>query len=198
VRAAARRWPSPPDFDHRSIKLSRFRVKPSTANSSRSSLIGQTFVGMDAKQTALIWDALLHGGAPNRLGLPQVGGRVDLRGLVAPIPAVAGEFASPHARVTTLRGLVEIRGVRWSGVDFSGSDLKSLRLFDSAIDDCLSRRRNAVTGACGARPSQTAVFAVRTFETRLSEGLTKAGETPFVGWISRARTSEGRRTGLLT
>jgi uncharacterized protein YjbI with pentapeptide repeats len=64
------------------------------------------------------------------------GGRVDLRGLVAPEPAVLRRYVAASAEVTELGELIRIRAAHWRGIDFSGARLGSLRFFDSTIEDC--------------------------------------------------------------
>jgi uncharacterized protein YjbI with pentapeptide repeats len=83
-----------------------------------------------------VWARLLGGRSLDGLGLPTVDGRTDLRGLRAPEPTIAGEIQSP-IRARVMKNLVEVRGATWRGLDFSGSSLEHLRVFDSVIDDCV-------------------------------------------------------------
>lgn len=91
---------------------------------------------VDPLLTKQVWNALLQGTSLASLGLPLVGGRVDLRGITAPEPSVVGEFSTPNAHVRRLANVTEVRGVRWSDIDFSGANLRSLRLFDSTVKSC--------------------------------------------------------------
>lgn len=71
------------------------------------------------------------------LGLPEVNGRVDLRGLKAPTAASIprGLKGSQIAIVESL-GSIVLRDVCWSGLDLSDSTLNSLRFFDCCVDGC--------------------------------------------------------------
>ena len=91
---------------------------------------------MDARQTAEVWARLIGGGSLTGLNLPMNGGRMDLRGLVAPGPAMLRRYVAASAEVTELGELIVIRGAQWRGLDFSGAHLGSLRFFDSTIEDC--------------------------------------------------------------
>jgi uncharacterized protein YjbI with pentapeptide repeats len=91
---------------------------------------------MDARQTAEVWARLIGGGSLAGLDLPVNGGRVDLRGLVAPDPAVLRQSVTASTELTELDELIVIRATHWRGIDFSGAQLRSLRFFDSAIEDC--------------------------------------------------------------
>ena len=83
-----------------------------------------------------VWARLLDGRPLDGLGLPTVDGRIDLRGLRAPEPIVAREITTP-VRAQVMKNLVEVRGATWRGLDFSGSQLEHLRIFDSVIEDCV-------------------------------------------------------------
>jgi uncharacterized protein YjbI with pentapeptide repeats len=83
-----------------------------------------------------VWAKLLGGGSLDALGLPTVDGRIDLRGLRSPEPTIAGEITTP-IRARVMKNLVEVRGATWRGLDFSGSSLEHLRIFDSVIEDCV-------------------------------------------------------------
>jgi uncharacterized protein YjbI with pentapeptide repeats len=91
---------------------------------------------MDPVKTAAIWKRLTAGKSLDDLGVARVGGRLDLRGIVAPAPSFGRKVASPRGHVAELTNLVVLRGVSWNGLDFSGAKLGSLRFFDSVIDDC--------------------------------------------------------------
>ena len=91
---------------------------------------------MDARLSAEVWARLIGGGSLAELDLPTNGGRVDLRGLRAPEPAVLRRYVAASSEVTELGELVVVRGVHWREIDFSGAHLGSLRFFESAIEDC--------------------------------------------------------------
>lgn len=91
-------------------------------------------------RAAEIWKHLKSGQAPSDLEFPQHDGRVDLRGFVIQEPRA--KLGVPTAQVDGVRGvkldgLVEVRGAKWKGIDFSGANLPSLRIFDSTIEDCV-------------------------------------------------------------
>jgi uncharacterized protein YjbI with pentapeptide repeats len=85
---------------------------------------------------------LLSGRALTGLGLGEVDGRVDLRGLSVPIPRRLRRFAAAGWFAEELGGLVQLRGARLERLDFSGSQLPSLRLQDSEIVGCLFEGAN--------------------------------------------------------
>jgi uncharacterized protein YjbI with pentapeptide repeats len=70
------------------------------------------------------------------LGAGEVNGRVDLRGLPAPIPRRLRRFETAGWFAEELGELVAFRGARLEGLDFSGAQLQSLRFFGSQIADC--------------------------------------------------------------
>jgi hypothetical protein len=81
--------------------------------------------------------ARLAGGRPVAgLGLGEVDGRVDLRGLPAPIAKRLRRFEAAGWFAEELGDLVVLRSVRLEGLDLSGAQLQSLRFFGSRIADC--------------------------------------------------------------
>ena len=92
---------------------------------------------MDPTLVTTIWSRLLTGKPLEDLHLPVVDGRIDLRGLVAPEPAVLREYATLRANVKELQNLVVIRRGRWKNLDLSRSKLAHLRFHDSTIENCL-------------------------------------------------------------
>jgi uncharacterized protein YjbI with pentapeptide repeats len=70
------------------------------------------------------------------LGLGEVDGRTDLRGLPAPIPKRRRRFEAAGWFAEELGGLVVLRGIRLEALDLSGGQLQSLRFFASQIADC--------------------------------------------------------------
>ncbi|HWL86727.1 MAG TPA: pentapeptide repeat-containing protein, partial [Polyangiaceae bacterium] len=79
---------------------------------------------------------LLGGASLDDLGLPTVEGRIDLRRLAAPEPSLVRQYVAAQAHVTEMGDLVVLRGIVWTGMDFSKAQLVSLRFMDSRIEDC--------------------------------------------------------------
>ncbi len=92
---------------------------------------------MDAALSKEIWKRLSAGGSLDELQLNRTGGRFDLRGLATPEVSMRPEVRMPIAGVKRLSNLVEVRGAKWSLLDFSGCHLRSLRLFGAVIEDCV-------------------------------------------------------------
>lgn len=97
---------------------------------------------MEPKRAAEIWASLIAGAPLDRMGLPLIGGRLDLRGIAAPQPTAVSQYIMPSAIVKKLDGVVKIEGVRWRGLDFSGADLRELRIRDTSIEDCVFDKAN--------------------------------------------------------
>jgi uncharacterized protein YjbI with pentapeptide repeats len=70
------------------------------------------------------------------MGLPIYEGRLDLRGLPAPIPTRLRRFQSQGWSVEVLDDLLVLRDAKIEGVDFSGARLPSVRFFSSVIANC--------------------------------------------------------------
>ena len=87
-----------------------------------------------------VWDRLIAGKSLVDLDLPSTNGRVDLRGLSATQPKVVRESATAGVHVTTLGNLIELRSIHWKGIDFSDGRFKSLRFFNSTIENCSFER----------------------------------------------------------
>jgi uncharacterized protein YjbI with pentapeptide repeats len=67
----------------------------------------------------------------------RVEGRLDFRGTVLPAPEAVAIGQTSIGELRRLDGSIEIRGGRWRDVDFSLSNLPSLRLFDMQVVNCL-------------------------------------------------------------
>ncbi len=82
------------------------------------------------------WHRLGQGRSLEGLGLPSSAGRIDLTGLQLPEPAVVGRRHTSVADVAQIEPNATVRGARWRDLDFSGSKLNGLRLFDCEIHNC--------------------------------------------------------------
>jgi uncharacterized protein YjbI with pentapeptide repeats len=79
---------------------------------------------------------LLTGHGLDSLDLGLHEGRVDLRGLPAPVPTRLRRFESQGWFVEAFGNLITFRGARLHGLDLSGSQLQSFRFFGSVISEC--------------------------------------------------------------
>lgn len=79
---------------------------------------------------------LLAGRALGGLGLGQIEGRVDLRGLPAPVPGRLERFESDAWFVEELGELLEFQGCHLADLDLSGAFLDSLRWTRCTISNC--------------------------------------------------------------
>ena len=79
---------------------------------------------------------LVTGRALAGLGLGEVEGRLDLRGLPAPIPRRLRRFETAGWFAEELGELTEFRGARLEGLDLSGAQLQSFRFHNSQIVGC--------------------------------------------------------------
>ena len=79
---------------------------------------------------------LVAGRGLEGLGLGSHAGRVDLRGLLAPVPSRLRRFESQGWFVEVLGDLITFRNVQWRGLDLSGAQLPGLRFFGSRLADC--------------------------------------------------------------
>jgi uncharacterized protein YjbI with pentapeptide repeats len=83
-----------------------------------------------------LWDRLRAGNALNGREMKSREGRVDLSGLELPAPKVVNQFNFGRASVAQVEPTATIRGVKWQNLDFAGSRLGGLRLFDCEIINC--------------------------------------------------------------
>ena len=72
----------------------------------------------------------------DRLDLPVNNGRIDLRGISLPEPLRSARYATSLGVVDKVEGATVIRNSKWHDLDFSGSKLKTLRLFDCELQNC--------------------------------------------------------------
>ena len=79
---------------------------------------------------------LLSGKSLHGLGLGQIDGRADLRGLPVPAPSILGSEGFHGLTIREMGGLLEFNGVRLEALDLSNSTLESLRFFECEIVNC--------------------------------------------------------------
>jgi len=87
-----------------------------------------------------IWSRLKSGNSNlQHLGLRMIDERFDLRG--TSVPRITLGPSEPigvgKAEARKVKGALQIVGARWNGLDFRGSDLRSLRVFDSVFSNCV-------------------------------------------------------------
>src|ERR1700686_4856872 len=83
-----------------------------------------------------IWNKLIHGKPFSDAGAAKVGGRLDMRNLHVPEPHEVETVRTPLADVAVLGGVTSIEGAQWDSIDFSSSQLPSLRFLDCQIRNC--------------------------------------------------------------
>jgi uncharacterized protein YjbI with pentapeptide repeats len=82
--------------------------------------------------------ARLVAGRPlDGLGLDEVGGRVDLRGLPAPTPRRLARFEAAGWFVEELGNLIKFQGAALRRLDLSGAFVDSFRFYGCVIEDCV-------------------------------------------------------------
>jgi len=91
---------------------------------------------MDESLILEVWDRLYQGSALDDLSLPVLDGRLDLRGISLPDPAVIRRYQTSVANVTQIEPSAKFHGVKWENLDFSGSKLKGMRMFGCQINNC--------------------------------------------------------------
>jgi uncharacterized protein YjbI with pentapeptide repeats len=93
--------------------------------------------GPDGEQLAAeVFARLTAGKALDDLALGEFQGRVDLRGLPAPVPTRLQRFESRGRFYEELGGLLRFEGCRLESLDLSGAFLDSLRFLHTRIADC--------------------------------------------------------------
>jgi uncharacterized protein YjbI with pentapeptide repeats len=70
------------------------------------------------------------------LGLGEVEGRIDLRGLPAPVPRRLARYEQAGWFIEKLGSLVKLKKVALRGLDLSGAALDSFRLHGCVIENC--------------------------------------------------------------
>jgi uncharacterized protein YjbI with pentapeptide repeats len=89
---------------------------------------------LEPQKSLEVWKRLISGRPFWDLQLPTHEGRVDLRGFVAPEPAV--ERRTPQLGVLGNLAELEIRAAKWKDIDFGRAKLGSLRFHNSQIENC--------------------------------------------------------------
>jgi uncharacterized protein YjbI with pentapeptide repeats len=84
-----------------------------------------------------VWEHLVGGKEIQRLDLPMYRGRIDLRGLVLQEPSTERTIKATAGQFEIVSGLTVLRGIRWENIDFSGSNLQSLRFHDCSVRNCV-------------------------------------------------------------
>jgi uncharacterized protein YjbI with pentapeptide repeats len=87
-------------------------------------------------KTIEVLDRLRRGRSLDDLALAHHDGRIDLRGMQFPKPLRGSQMSAGRLAVQELEGLVTLRGVQLSRIDFSEADLRSFRLIGCEIQDC--------------------------------------------------------------
>lgn len=83
-----------------------------------------------------IFARLLSGSRLDDLKLSEYNGRLDLRGITAPLPERLKTFEKRGWVVAQLSGLLTFEGVKLTDLDFSGARLESFRFFNSMVNNC--------------------------------------------------------------
>jgi len=91
---------------------------------------------------AELWNLITKGEVTEDPNLPKVDGRIDLRGLKLPKPAVANQRPFAQFQVRTILPSSSVRGAKLHELDLTGSSIPSLRLFDAEIRNCVLDRCN--------------------------------------------------------
>lgn len=131
------------------------------------------------------WEALC-GRRPFDTGIPRIDGRIDMRNFKLMEPASRPHASGPAVR--TLQPVWEIAGSRWSGIDFSGAVLPSVRFLACTIEDCRFDRATLHD----LRLWDTTVRNVTLADSDLRHSMLGAGSDHANHWID----VEFRRTDL--
>lgn len=91
---------------------------------------------MDESSKLEAWNRLSLGKGLDRLPLGTREGRIDLGGLDLPHVSVVRRYRTPIADVEEISGGAVIRRCQWKDLDFTGSKLDGIRLFDCEIQNC--------------------------------------------------------------
>lgn len=83
-----------------------------------------------------IFARLLSGSRLDDLKLSEHDGRLDLRGIAAPLPERIKTFEKKGWVVAQLGGLLTFEGAKLADLDFSGARLESFRFFNSIVNNC--------------------------------------------------------------
>lgn len=91
---------------------------------------------LDESLNKAILDRLTRGEPLDGLPLGIKDGRLDLGGLILLKPRPKRTFQFSGVPVTEMGAAVTIKGAKWRNLDFSGSKLACLRLFEAEIANC--------------------------------------------------------------
>jgi uncharacterized protein YjbI with pentapeptide repeats len=87
-------------------------------------------------QNADIWERLIQNRSLEDLGLERINGLLDVRGLKFPDPKILQRFLYKGIKLTERERGDIIRGVHWSNLDLSCSNLNGMRLIGGLIENC--------------------------------------------------------------
>jgi uncharacterized protein YjbI with pentapeptide repeats len=91
---------------------------------------------MDEPLKLEAWNRLSQGKGLDGLPLGTRDGRIDLGELDLPDVSEVRRYRTPIADVAEISGGAVIRRSRWNDLDFTGSNLNGIRLFDCEIHNC--------------------------------------------------------------
>lgn len=89
----------------------------------------------EARQSE-IWQRLVAGSSFDDLDLPVNDGRIDLRGLRLPMPDVVPRYETAGGSIGEIQNAVVLRNAKLHNLDFTGSSLRAVRLFDCELTNC--------------------------------------------------------------
>lgn len=92
---------------------------------------------LSESQSLEIWDRLFQGKSLDNLSLEKTEGRINLRGLSMPAPAVVRKYQVAGYSLNQIEPGAHFVGAKWKDLDFTGSELKSVRFFDSELRNCV-------------------------------------------------------------
>lgn len=144
---------------------------------------------MERSKKLETWNNLIAGRSVDSLAVERRNGMVDLTGFVVPPPVPVRTTRYAIADVTQLAGVTNVRGVRWSKVDFTRASLDEVNFWSSEFSECLFEECSLRHCSFGDHQSRNRVFG-----TRICGGLywhpfqTMAHETDLKMWIFLKRT----------
>lgn len=91
---------------------------------------------MERHLNSELWDRLARGRPIDGLASKNEDGRWELAAMELPEPAVQKRFNFFGVRFSRHSDVREIQGVHWRDLDFTGSKLPGLRLFNATVTNC--------------------------------------------------------------